>query len=473
MSAPQKGDLSASERKILQVIAAGDVQEAAQLLAGEEVRVNCLDEYGMTPLMHAAYKGKADMCRLLLQHGADVNCNQHEYGYTALMFAGLSGRTDITSMMLDAGAETDHANSLGRTAAQMAAFVGQHDCVTLINNFFSLAKLEYYTRPHGLDREPRLHPTLAGPLHKIIMTTNLNPVKIVMLVKENPVLVDVEVLEKCHQVMDLLCEQCVKQQDMNEVLAMKMHYISCVLQKCLAFLQKRDDKLDALVKSMLKGRDSDGFPQYQERFIRDCIRKFPYCEATLLQELVRSIAPVEIGNYPTAFSVLTQAITGQMTFVDADYCATCGEKGADKRCSLCKALTYCSLTCQKLHWFTHKKMCRSLQEQDADLDKDTPRLKELKDDESDLVMETANFLQQLCLRAEEQVAAAGGCPAELLARPSPSAEGPSCTQDSGENRTRVLNDAESSVFVNLLTKVTYSVSSDTKSAPGNINQWQL
>lgn len=50
-------------------------------------------KYGMTPLMHAAYKGKADMCGLLLQHGADVNCNQHEYGYTALMFAGLSGIT--------------------------------------------------------------------------------------------------------------------------------------------------------------------------------------------------------------------------------------------------------------------------------------------------------------------------------------------------------------------------------------------
>lgn len=46
--------------------------------------------------MHAAYKGKADMCRLLLQHGADVNCNQHEYGYTALMFAGLSGITICT-----------------------------------------------------------------------------------------------------------------------------------------------------------------------------------------------------------------------------------------------------------------------------------------------------------------------------------------------------------------------------------------
>ena len=34
------------------------------------------------------------------------------------------GKTDITWMMLDAGAETDVVNSVGRTAAQMAAFVG-------------------------------------------------------------------------------------------------------------------------------------------------------------------------------------------------------------------------------------------------------------------------------------------------------------------------------------------------------------
>lgn len=35
-----------------------------------------------------------------------------------------AGKTDITLMMLDAGAETDVVNSVGRTAAQMAAFVG-------------------------------------------------------------------------------------------------------------------------------------------------------------------------------------------------------------------------------------------------------------------------------------------------------------------------------------------------------------
>uniref|UniRef100_A0A9J7YJH6 Ankyrin repeat and MYND domain containing 2b n=1 Tax=Cyprinus carpio carpio TaxID=630221 RepID=A0A9J7YJH6_CYPCA len=398
----RKGDLTAEERLMIQVAAAGDVQEATQLLSNPSVRINCLDEYGMTPLMHAAYKGKADMCRLLLQRGADVNCNEHEYGYTALMFAGLSGNAEITEMILDAGAETDLVNSVGRTAAQMAAFVGQHDCVTVINNFFSRARLEYYTRPQGSEREPKLPPKLAGPLHKIIMTTNLNPVKIVMLVKEDPLLVDVVALEKCSRVMDLLCEQCVKQQDMNEVQAMKMHYISCVLQKCLIYLQERDDNLDALLKSLLKGRDGDGFPQYQEKFIRDCIQKFPYCEATLLQQLVRIIAPAEIGNDPTAFSVLTQALTGQMVLMDMEYCATCGERGANKKCSFCKMVVYCGKTCQRLHWFTHKRQCKTpVPQRDAQLNRQ-PKLREFSSnaDDSDVVNAASSMLA-LCLGLSE------------------------------------------------------------------------
>lgn len=65
--------------------------------------ISFFPQYGMTPLMHAAYKGKADMCHLLLQNGADVNCNQHEYGYTALMFAGLSGECVAAFYSLKSG----------------------------------------------------------------------------------------------------------------------------------------------------------------------------------------------------------------------------------------------------------------------------------------------------------------------------------------------------------------------------------
>lgn len=45
------------------------------------------------------------------------------------------------------------------------------------------------------------------------------------------------------------------------------------------------------------------------------------------------------GNDPTALSVLTQAITGQVGFMDAEFCTSCGEKGAEKRCSVCKMVS--------------------------------------------------------------------------------------------------------------------------------------
>ncbi|KAK7886208.1 hypothetical protein WMY93_025829 [Mugilogobius chulae] len=380
MSAPKKGDLSPSEKELFEVITGGNVQEASRLLGCKDVRVNCLDEYGMTPLMHAAYKGKADMCKLLLQHGADVNCNQHEHGYTALMFAGLSGKTDITAMILDAGAETDVVNSVGRTAAQMAAFVGQHDCVTVINNFFSRARLDYYTKVQGLEKEPKLPPKLAGPLHKVIMSTNLNPVKMVLLVKDNPLLAEAVALDKCRRVMELICEKCIKQQDMNEVLAMKMHYIGCVLHKCTTFLRDREDKLDGLIKCLLKGRDTDGFPQ-----------------------LVRSIAPVEIGNDPTALSVLTQAITGQVGFMDTEFCTSCGEKGAEKRCSVCKMVIYCNQACQKLHWFTHKKVCKKLQEQREKHEAEAAKLRQQQNKENaNAVEEAAESVEHLSMKSNSE-----------------------------------------------------------------------
>lgn len=66
------------------------------------------------------------------------------------MFTALiTGNPEVTKLMLDAGAKTSPVNSVGRNACQMAAFVGQHECVTVIKNFFSREDLNYYTVPRG------------------------------------------------------------------------------------------------------------------------------------------------------------------------------------------------------------------------------------------------------------------------------------------------------------------------------------
>ena len=43
----------------------------------------------------------------------------------------IAGRVDVVRLMLEAGAKVYHQNSVGRTASQMAAFVGSY-----ISRFF-------------------------------------------------------------------------------------------------------------------------------------------------------------------------------------------------------------------------------------------------------------------------------------------------------------------------------------------------
>jgi ankyrin repeat protein len=86
------------------------------------------DDSGMTPLMHAVWKGKVKVAKFLLAEGADVNGGNHDHDYTALHFAALAGKVDLCKLLVDNGAKTDATNSVKRTPAAMAAFVGEQEC---------------------------------------------------------------------------------------------------------------------------------------------------------------------------------------------------------------------------------------------------------------------------------------------------------------------------------------------------------
>uniref|UniRef100_L7M3N8 MYND-type domain-containing protein n=1 Tax=Rhipicephalus pulchellus TaxID=72859 RepID=L7M3N8_RHIPC len=379
MAPPAKGELTDAEKDLYKAIQAGDIAEARTLV--NRVRIDCLDEHGMTPLQHAAYRGNHDLCKLFLECGADVNSHYHDSGYTALMFAGLAGRADVVSLLLEHGASTTAVNSLGRTAAQMAAFVSNHDVVAIINNFLPREELEYYARPQGLEKEPKLPASLVAPLYQLIVQTNIHPVRVALYLQQKRELLDQS--SKVERVLNLLCEKQMKttSAEPNEMLALKFHHLAFLIRTCSKFVRDRaaggsnaegDDKankkassglLEPLIKTWLRGRDEDDFPVVLEKLLRQSVREFPYHECSILQQLVHTLSGVEVGNEPSAISILAEAVRGQKGFDQGASCTACGEPQADKRCSACKSVQYCGAPCQKLHWFTHKRHCARLAEE--------------------------------------------------------------------------------------------------------------
>lgn len=381
MDSDGKKKLTDAEQKLIDAIVKGKIEEVQALLKEPSIKVDFLDDTGTTPLQHAAFRGRTDICQMLLSNGADVNSRYHENGYSALMFAALSGNAETTKLLLEAGARTDYVNSVGRTATQMAAFVGQHECVSVINNYFAKEDLAPYTKIQGVDTEPRLPQELALPLAKMINFANLHPVKLAYYLQENIGML--EESKKVVRVLESLCEKCMKAKDTNHVMAMKTHYFSFVVAEASkAYIEKKS--LDDWIKHLIKGRQSDGYPVAQENLIRESIKKFLYSDCPLFHQCVRSLAPVKIGDDPTALSVLSQVINGQRFFNDDKVCTTCGEIKAEKKCSACKMVNYCNQNCQKLHWSTHKKFCKSLAEEYVKIEEMKRKEEELKEKEEEV-----------------------------------------------------------------------------------------
>ena len=358
----------------MKAITGGSSAEVQAILRTLPSDLNFTDENGMTPLANACYKGREDVAGVLIDRGADVNDSKHVHGYTALMFAALGGHVRVLTLLLEHGADATATNSVNRTAAQMAAFVGQHRAATVINNFVAREQLEGFTKPRGLDSEPKLAPQLLDPLLRLVRALNVNPVRVAMALTNDHLLLEHH--KKVVDVLEMLCQAQMEQEDPNEGLALKFHHLAFLL-KHVAKLHgskqaDQESQLQSLCRFWLKG-DANGFPVILENLLRQSIKEFPYHDSSIFIQLLRTLSSVPVGSEPSAITILAKSINGQKGFdEDSPVCSTCGECAPPKKCSRCKSVQYCDQNCQKLHWFTHKKVCDQLKkEREVELSDET------------------------------------------------------------------------------------------------------
>jgi uncharacterized protein len=102
--------------------------EAAKLLLEQGASV---DAYTHNPFanqpLHAAAAGRhIEVCRVLLAAGADVNATQHG-GFTPLHEAAQHGDAEMSELFLSAEADVQAVNDAGETPADTAAAAGHAD----------------------------------------------------------------------------------------------------------------------------------------------------------------------------------------------------------------------------------------------------------------------------------------------------------------------------------------------------------
>ena len=96
-------------------------------LAEAGANLNELDVWGMTPLMVAAYWGRANVVVELIRAGADVNGKGIKQ--TALHWASISGRSNVIKTLTEAGANLNEHDWWGMTPLMWAAEEGHANVV--------------------------------------------------------------------------------------------------------------------------------------------------------------------------------------------------------------------------------------------------------------------------------------------------------------------------------------------------------
>lgn len=113
MAAPQ----SPASRETFRAAKKGDLAALRKLLRADPSLVHARDKEGSTPLHWAAWRGQAEVARLLLEAGADVsarNQNTH-WGTTPLHAAAHGNQAAVVQLLLANGADTRARNLNKRT----------------------------------------------------------------------------------------------------------------------------------------------------------------------------------------------------------------------------------------------------------------------------------------------------------------------------------------------------------------------
>ncbi len=116
---------------LLNAAAAGDIEKVSLLLKQGHLPNEAIPIIGIRPLTLAAAYGHADVVRVLLEHGAEVNAEDFT-GWTALHAGSFTGDSETVSLLLDRGAVSRSDRWFLRSPLKIAETLDHKDIIPLL-----------------------------------------------------------------------------------------------------------------------------------------------------------------------------------------------------------------------------------------------------------------------------------------------------------------------------------------------------
>jgi len=119
---------------LLEACRQGDAETLGRLLsngASAAAIIDGADREGRTPLYLACDAAHADVVKMLIEAGADVN-KAGSYGCTPVYMASEGGHADVVKMLIEAGADLNKADDYGCTPVYKASERGDADVVKML-----------------------------------------------------------------------------------------------------------------------------------------------------------------------------------------------------------------------------------------------------------------------------------------------------------------------------------------------------
>uniref|UniRef100_A0A8R1I2F8 Uncharacterized protein n=1 Tax=Caenorhabditis japonica TaxID=281687 RepID=A0A8R1I2F8_CAEJA len=229
-------------------------------------------------------------------------------------------------------------NSIGKTASELAAFVGHHECVAVINNHISVELIEEFLRPKingeyvGGEEYPD---ELATFIHSLCGSHEVHPVKIIFRFSKYPDSITYK--KKILYVIDRIFERQLRCKESNEIMSLKLWLILFFMRETAKYVEsnpgKSPEEASLQYARMISAwNEGDVVRRPLDILLRNAVVAFPYKHSLFYDTLVKSLNKSPVGQRPSAYEYIVQSLFGQRIVAVCQFCSVCGHPGAKKRC---------------------------------------------------------------------------------------------------------------------------------------------